>query len=65
MKSDSIISATLIGFMIGVVIYSVVKNSVGFFTLIPLYFAFRVFHKPENNRMNKELVQLLKERNLK
>lgn len=62
MKSASVMNATLIGLMIGVVIYSVVKNSVGFFTLIPLFLAFKVFHKPENN---KELKELLKERNLK
>jgi hypothetical protein len=62
MKSASMINAVLIGFMIGVVFYSIVKNSVGFFTLIPLFFAFKVFHKPKKN---KELKKLLKERNLK
>ena len=62
MKSASVINALLIGFMIGIVIYSIVKNSVGFFTLIPLFFVFKVFHKPEKN---KELKKLLKERNLK
>ena len=62
MKSASVINALLIGSMIGIVIYSIVKNSVGFFTLIPLFFAFKVFHKPERN---KELKKLLKERNLK
>ena len=61
MKSESIISAALIGFMIGIVIYSNLKNSVGLFTLIPLFFAFKVFHKPDKN---KELKELLKERNL-
>ena len=62
MKSASIINAVLIGFIIGIVIYSIVKNSVGFFILIPLFFAFKVFHKPKKN---KELKKLLKERNLK
>lgn len=35
MKSNSIFNAVLIGFMAGVVIYSAVKGSISFFTLIP------------------------------
>lgn len=65
MKSNSITHALLIGLVIGIVIYSVAKNTLGFFTLIPLYLAFKVFHNPENNKKNKELESLLKERNLK
>ncbi len=63
-KSASITSALLIGFMFGVVIYGVAKNTFGLLTLIPLYLAFRVFHKPENNKRNKALKELIKERNL-
>lgn len=62
MKSASRINAVLIGFMIGIVVWSVVKNSLGFFALIPLFFAFKVFNKPKND---KALEKLLKERNLK
>ena len=40
MKSNATISATLIGFMFGVIIWSVAKNSVGFLTLIPLFIAY-------------------------
>ena len=40
MKSTSIINAAIIGFMIGIVIYSIVVNSIGCFTLIPLFFIF-------------------------
>ena len=47
-KSTSIINALLIGFMIGIVIWSVAKNNVGFFTLIPLFFAYKLFNKTEN-----------------
>jgi len=64
-KSASIMSAFLIGLMIGVVIFSVVTKSVGFLTLFPLYLAFRVFNNPENNKRNEALKQLLAERNLK
>ena len=62
MKSTSIINAFLIGFMIGIIIYSIVKSSLGFFTLIPLIFAFKVFNSSKNN---KALKKLLKERDLK
>ena len=61
MRSNSVVSALLIGFMMGIVIWSILQNTVGLFTLIPLYFAFKVFHKPDKN---KELKSLLKERNL-
>lgn len=62
MKSTSIINAALIGFMIGIIVYSTVKHSIGFLTLIPLYIVFKLFN---NSRNNKELEALLKERNLK
>jgi hypothetical protein len=61
MKSASILYAVLIGFMIGIVIYSIWVNSIGLFTLIPLYFIFKVFHNPKKD---KALKKLLKERNL-
>ncbi len=34
MKSTSITNAVLIGFLIGIVFYSIMKNSLGFLTLI-------------------------------
>ena len=64
MKSSAIMHAALIGLMIGVVIYGVAKNNLGFFALIPLYFAFKFFHNPENNKRYEAVKQLLKERNL-
>ncbi len=62
MKSTAIINALLIGFMIGIIIYSIVKNSIGLFTLIPLFFVYKLFN---NSKNNKGLEKLLKERNLK
>ena len=62
MKSSAITNAVLIGFMIGIIIYSILKNSIGFFTLIPLFFVFKIFNKSKNN---EALLSLLKERNLK
>lgn len=63
MKSAAIIDAALIGFLIGVVAYSLVKNTWGFLTIIPVFLAYKLIKKPKYN--SKELEALLKERNLK
>lgn len=63
LKSASIVNAFLIGFLIGVVFYSVIKNSWGFLTLIPLFLAYKLINN--SNYQKKELDNLLKERNLK
>jgi hypothetical protein len=62
-KSTSIMNAVLIGFLIGIIIYSIVKNSLGFLTLIPLFLAYKLINNSKYD--NKELEKLLKERNLK
>ena len=62
MKSTSIINAVLIGFMVGIIIYSIVKNNVGFFTLIPLFIVYKLFN---NSKNYNDLKKILKERNLK
>lgn len=61
MKSTNIINAILIGFVIGVIIYSVAKNTVGFFTLIPLFIIYKLVNGSKNNAALK---RVLKERNL-
>ena len=63
-KSFSFTNALFIGFLAGVVIYSVAKNSLGMLTLIPLYFIYKLVNDPKNKR-SKDLELLLKERNLK
>jgi hypothetical protein len=63
MKSNSIMNAVLIGFLAGIIIYSVVKNTLGFLTLIPLFLAYKLVNKSNQNK--QELENLLKERNLK
>ena len=60
--ASPIINAVFIGFVIGIIAYSIWKNSVGLFTLIPLFFLFKLFN---NSKRNKALEKLLKERNLK
>lgn len=61
MKSSSIQYALLIGFLVGVIIFSVIKSTWGFFTLIPLFFIYRLIKTPDNRKALKEV---LKERNL-
>ena len=63
-KSTSITNAFFIGFLIAIVFYSIVKNSYGMVTLIPLYFAYKLFNNNKHNKANKTLQNLLKERNL-
>lgn len=63
MKSNSIMNAVLIGFFVGVIVYCVVKDTVGLVTLIPLFFAYKLINKSNYN--NQELEKLLIERNLK
>ncbi len=64
MKSAAILNATLIGFMFGIVVYSVAKSSIGFFTLFPLFFIYKVVNNTESKQKNTALKKLLEERNL-
>ncbi len=63
MKSAKIMNAAIIGFLIGVIFYSVMKSSFGFLTFIPLFFAYKLINNSKYN--NQELEDLLKERNLR
>ncbi|WP_153796622.1 FUSC family protein [Foetidibacter luteolus] len=64
LKSFSITNALFIGFLVGIIFYSVVKNSWGLVTLIPLYLIYKMVSDPKNKRA-KALNELLKQRNLK
>ena len=64
LKSLSITNAFIIGFLVGIVIYSVAKNTWGLLTLIPLYFVYKMANDHKNIRL-KVLEKLLKERQLK
>lgn len=63
LKSTAIINAVLIGFLIGIVLYSVVKNNFGFLMLIPLFIAYKLINNSNHN--SQALEKILKERNLK
>ena len=60
-KTNSIISAGLISFLIGIAVYSTVKNGLGFFTFFPLFFAYLIFN---NSKKSKALKEELNSRNL-
>ena len=49
-KSASITNAVFIGVMIGIIIYSVLKNSIGLVTLIPLFFIFKALNNSKNKK---------------
>ncbi|MNK85353.1 hypothetical protein D3C87_1052300 [compost metagenome] len=63
MKSAAIMNGFLIGFLIGIIFYSIIKNSWGFLTLIPLIFAYKLINNSKYK--NEELKSILKARNLK
>lgn len=62
-KSAAITNAILIGFLAGIIFYSVMKNTLGLLTLIPLFFIYKLTNNSKYN--GQELENLLKERGLK
>ncbi|RLJ79394.1 FUSC family protein [Pedobacter alluvionis] len=62
-KSAVIINAVLIGFLAGIIFYSVMKNTLGLLTLIPLFFIYKLANNSKYN--SQEIENLLKERGLK
>lgn len=61
-KSTSLINGVLFGVVIGIAIYSTVKNGMGFFTVFPLIFALFAFN---NSKKSKALETEVRSRNLK
>lgn len=60
-KPSPIIDAFFIGFLVGIIIYSVVANAWGFITLIPLFLIYIFLKKPKKYELFKKE---LKKRNL-
>lgn len=61
LKSNQIISAVLIGFLVGIAVYSTINKGLGFFTFFPLFFIFLIAkNKSDLNIINLEI----KNRNL-
>tara|TARA_B110000967_G_C18615545_1_gene426141 strand:- start:421 stop:669 length:249 start_codon:yes stop_codon:yes gene_type:complete len=61
-KPNPWLDAFLIGLLIGIIVYSVVINSMGFLAIIPLFLIYVLIKK---SKKHKALEKLLKERNLK
>lgn len=61
-KPSPIIDAFFIGFLVGIIIYSVVANSWGFLTLIPLLMVYGLLKK---SKRYEALKNELKDRGLK
>jgi len=55
-KPSPIIDAFFIGFLVGIIIYSVAANTWGFVTLVPLFLIYVFLKKPgKYEALNKEL----------
>lgn len=50
MKSTQILDAIIIGFLFGIIIYSVVNKSWGFLTLIPIYLIYKLVNKSKTKK---------------
>ena len=48
--SNSIYNAIIIGFLIGIAIYSTVKYGLGFFTFFPLFFVYLLIKRRKTNK---------------
>ena len=60
-KPSPMIDAFFIGFLAGIIVYSIAANAWGFLTLIPLYLIYIFLKKP---KQYEALKKELKERNL-
>lgn len=62
-KKDSIYHALGIGFMVGVAVYSVVKNGLSFVTFVIIGFVLYVISKKPNDKAVQEEIELRKSKN--
>lgn len=66
LKNNKIIDAALVGFTVGIVVYSAVKNGFGFFTFFPLVLTYAIARNAKNNKILEiELQKELAARHLK
>ena len=56
MKSSETLHAVIIGFLIGIIVFSIVYDAIGVSILISLFLIFKVFHRPERNRALKRVL---------
>lgn len=66
LKTNKIIDAGLVGFTLGIVVYSAVKNGFGFFTFFPLILTYAIVRNSNNNKiLEKEIQKELDSRSAK
>jgi len=66
LKTNKIIDAVLVGFTVGIVVYSAVKNGFGFFTFFPLIITYVIVRNSKNNQiLENEMQRELQSRNIK
>jgi len=66
LKTNKIVDAIMVGFTIGIVIYSAVKNGFGFFTFFPLILTYLIIRNSKNNKiLENELQKVIESRNSK
>lgn len=53
-KKSKVIDATIIGFTIGIVVFSAVKYGFGFFTFAPLILTFIILRNSRNNKIKEQ-----------
>jgi len=56
-KSDVLYHAFFIGLLIGIVVFSILKNGFGFFILIPLFIAYKFSKKKDNSKAIEEEIK--------
>ena len=54
LKPSPLIDSFFIGFLVGIIIYSIAASSWGFFTLIPLFLIYRLLKKPKRYEAAKK-----------
>jgi hypothetical protein len=64
MKTSSIYTAFLIGIFMGIIFYSMAKNTWGMLTLIPVFFIYKLATHSSNIK-SQALENVLKERKIK
>lgn len=65
LKTNKIIDAILVGFTLGIVFYSAIKNGFKFFTFFPLVLTYVIVRNSKNNKiLEKEIQNELDSRSL-
>lgn len=64
LKSSMMLNAFFVGFLSAIIAYSIVKNTFGLVSIIPLYFVYRLLKSNQNKKAGAINI-ILKERGLK